>query len=103
MKYILILCLVLSGCQHSQPETFVPVRAESRVPSFDGNVADSGIKEFIPNKGFVLSDSAVARYKSLCTKFQADPIGLSTYDGKNILDKEGMVQFLELNDRNLNK
>ncbi len=103
MKYLLILSFILVGCQHPKPETFVPVRAESRVSSFDGNVADSGIKEFIAGKGFVLSDSAVSRYKKLSLLFEQPPVGLSVYEGKNILDKEGMVQFLELNDRNLNK
>lgn len=102
IKCLVLFIFLLSGCQSPEVVTFVPERAISTSPSFDGNVANSGLLGFIPDKGFELTDSATERYKGLTEKFDEKPIGLSKDDSKNILTKEGMMHFLELVDKDRN-
>lgn len=97
MRFFLLI-LILSGCSTTIKPTFRVTQAEA---SFDGNTKDSGVKEYINELGFVISDNAVDRYNKLCIKYNYDVVGLSKIDNKNILTKQGMVRFLELTDKNL--
>lgn len=101
-KIIIFLALALTSCS-APPQTFLPVQITQTEPSFSGNLQNSGIVDFVEGGGFVLDDSAVKRYKNLAAKFHEEVVGLSFEDGKNYLTKEGMILFLELNDRNISK
>ena len=100
-KCLILLFLLLSACS-TTPQTFVPLRVHQTEASFDGQSQDSGIKDFVDGKGFVLSNAAVLRYKTLAQKFNEEPIGLFIENNINYLNNEGMIKFLELNDKNLN-
>lgn len=101
MRKIIICFLLLTSCE--APKTLLPDQAVQAQASFDGQDHDSGVKGYIDGQGFVLSPSTESRYKSLCEKFGKTPIGLSKFEDKIILNKEGMVLFLELNRQNLNQ
>lgn len=100
---LIIVSLILPACATRQPETFLPVRAVQTEASFSGNEKNSGVVEFISGKGFVLDSATVIRYQDLAKKFNKEPVGLSIDNGKNILNNEGMVEFLELVDLEKNK
>lgn len=95
---ILLCVLVLSSCSIIHKPITRVTQSEA---SFDGNIKDSGVKEYINELGFVISDNAADRYNKLCIKYNYDVVGLSKIDNKNILTKQGMVRFLELTDKNL--
>lgn len=101
-KILLGVVLGLSACS-TPPKTFLPTQIHQTEASFSGNLQNSGIVDFVEGKGFILDDSAVKRYKSLCVKFGEEVIGLSVEDEKNYLNKEGMVLFLSLNDKHVSK
>lgn len=101
-KIVLFILLSTAGCA-SKPDTLLPIVAYSQVASFDGNDHDSGIKSFVPGVGFELSESAAQRYLDLSNKFREKPIPIIRQDSKSFLNKEGMVHFLVLNDRNSTK
>lgn len=95
---ILLCILVLSSCSIIHKPITRVTQSEA---SFDGNIKDSGIKEYKEGLGFIISDNAADRYTKLCIKFSYDIIGLSKIDDKNVLTKQGMVRFLELTDKNI--
>lgn len=101
-KILVAVFLVLTACS-TPPKTFLPVQVTQTQPSWDGSRQDSGIIDFVDGKGFMLTDSAVRRYKSLAEKFNEEAVGLSTENGVNYLNQEGMVLFLTLNDRHIAK
>ncbi len=102
-KLILVLFLMLPvGCSTPQ-ETLSPIHITQTEASFDGNDKDSGVKEFVPGKGFVLSQAAADRYSALVIKYKEQLVGLSGEDGKIYLNNEGMVLFLGLVDKDNNK
>lgn len=100
--FIVLLFLVITGCKTVTPETIVPPRIEQVEASYDGREKNSGLIDFIPEKGFWMTDNAIQRYKTLCDKYKEIPVGISKEGEKNYLTEEGMVNFLNLNDKNLN-
>lgn len=99
MKKVILLIL-LTSCTSVKidDKTIVPPRVVQTQASFVGNEQNSGVIDY-DSKGFVMHPSAIERYKKLAEKFRETPVGI---DG-NHLTKEGMVLFLNLNDKNLNK
>lgn len=95
MNKIIILTLLLSSCATKTIEKDYAVSAQ---PSFSGMVQNSGIINFNNDTGYELSNDTVNRYRNLCEKYNKEAIGLSG----NYLDNEGMVQFLELVEKNKN-
>lgn len=86
----------LSACQSS---TILPKTNVQEQASFDGNLQNSGIIDY-KDDYFIISNSALLRYTMLCNKFQEDIIGVFTSDGVIKLNKEGMVHFMNLSDKN---
>lgn len=100
MKRYLTFILILGCASCSTPQqTLTPPHVTQTQASFDGNDQDSGVKEFVPGKGFVISDAAMARYNDLIIKYKETLVGLHRENGVNYLDNEGMVLFLDLVDR----
>lgn len=102
-KYLLVIFLAISACSTPQ-ETLVPPHVSQTESSFsESGKQDSGVIAVIPGKGFELTASTVERYKALASKFSEQAIGLSVENGKHIISNEGMVLFLDLNEKNLQK
>jgi len=97
----LAVWILLSSCQTNEPTTFTPIHITQTAASFDGNEQNSGVKGFVDGKGFELTPSAAQRYIDLGIKFKEATVPILHEDGKLFLNKEGMVQFLELADKNL--
>ena len=103
----LLASLFLAGCQTTAPiKTILPPRVESVQPSFDENVQDSGIKDFIEGKGFEISKSALTRFNALIFlygKSNVPPLeanyGVTNEEGKIYLSMEAMVQFVVMSDK----
>ena len=100
MKKI-FLCLLLVSCSSvdkTEQTTIIPPRVVQTEASFVGNEQNSGVLGY-DQEGFIMHESAIERYKFLANKFNENPVGISG----NHLNKEGMVLFLNLVDRDLNK
>lgn len=102
LKFI-ILALILSGCAAEQYDTrsiatLTPVEVRQNQASFVGNDQNSGVLGY-DKDGFIMHQSALDRYKKLAEKFGVEAVGING----DHLTKEGMVNFLNLNDKNLNK
>jgi hypothetical protein len=95
----LLICALTPGCT----TTVIPQPVEAREASFDGATQNSGIIMSTEN-GFVITDTARARYNLLIATYGRDflpplkpdggvqPIG----DDRWLLSKQGMVYFLEM-------
>lgn len=76
-------------------------------PSFDNNEQNSGIIDFIPEKGWIITQNAANRYNILIKKYGQElspPIsenfGLSKGDDNFfILNQQGMINFALLNQK----
>ncbi len=119
MKYLLIISLLLCSCkstnnvEKNEPSVQivqgVPEIIKYTEPSFDNNEQNSGIIDFIPDLGWIITEKAAARYNLLINKFGGDfvpPIlpnfGLSIIynpDKKIILTQEAMVKFAIMNQK----
>lgn len=97
-KIVFILFLPLVACK---TPVIVPDRVTQEQASFDEDKQNSGLVGYSP-KGFELTDNALKRYLDLCKQFAVDPVGVSQSEGKNYLNKEGMVQFMNLTDKKNN-
>ena len=64
-KLAVSLFLVLASCKTTEVKTILPERIVQTEPSFDGNSQDSGVKDYIDGKGFLVTKSAAARYNAL--------------------------------------
>lgn len=98
MKKFLFIVFLTTGCATDIKSVYRVTQTEA---SFDGNVKDSGIKEYREGVGFIVSENAVKRYTDLCNKFNYEAIGISNINGEHIITKQGIVRFLELTDKNL--
>lgn len=102
-----LLSFALVGCKTAAPiKTILPPRVENVEKSFDGNVQDSGIKDYIEGKGFEISKSALTRYNSLIFlygKSLVPPVsgdfGVTLEGDKIYLSMEAMVQFVVMSDK----
>lgn len=94
----LLVSLVLAGC------TIIPHRVKDRVPSFDGNAQDSGLKSQTADGSFLISAAARDRYNSLIavyggnTNYFVPPLTFDagiTPTGTNLflMDRQHMVDF----------
>jgi hypothetical protein len=102
---IISICLLLScsSCSIFRTETVIPETVIQKQASFDGSEQNSGLIGYEEGRGFELTSAAVLRYKNLAKVFGTEVIGLSVIDGKNFINEEGMVDFMNLSDRKNNK
>lgn len=100
---ILVIFLACSGCSALKEKTIVPEKIVQKQASFDGSEQNSGLIGYTEDSGFELTSNAALRYRSLTKSFGTEPIGLSVINGRNFLNEEGMVDFMNLSDRKNNK
>lgn len=100
---VLVVFLSCSSCSVFQEKTITPAKIVQTQASFDGSEQNSGLVGYTESLGFELTSSAVIRYKNLCKTFGTEPIGLSVSNGKNYINEEGMVDFMNLSDRKNSK
>lgn len=103
----LFLILFFCGCQTSPPITYIPPPIVEKEPSWDGDKQNSGLIEYIDDKGFLITPKAAIRYTSLTEKFGSKltpPIsageGLVAYEGNFLLSPEYMSVFMEVSTLN---
>ena len=111
--FVLLLAVNLTGCKVAPKEpikTIVPPRIELTQPSFDGNEQDSGIKDYINGKGFLITKGALSRYQGLVSIYGSKEIPvinpqdgvISNEDGTFFLSDESMIRFIEYNQKRVN-
>lgn len=98
------------SCVHIKPveaKTETVVEIVDTVPSWDGNEQNSGILDFIPGKGWLLTNKAAIRYMILSEKYGNMFVpalekgeGLAQEGANFILPQEYMVKFAVMNREN---
>lgn len=118
MKYLIFFIFFLSSCSSPKvteitKEEEIKINSpivrviEDRQPSFDGNEQNSGIIDFFPDKGWLITNNALKRYNILIEKFgkMFEPsinkdYGLIIENNKNYLSSEAMIKFALMNKQN---
>lgn len=102
----LVISLFLSSCKTPEIKTVIRPPVVESQPSFDENVQDSGIKSYVPGKGFEVSSHAVVRYNALIFVYgarQVPPIienqGVIKEGDKIYMTSQAMVDFIVLNQK----
>jgi hypothetical protein len=96
--------VMLSGCALVQPDIIHTIPTENMTPSYDGNERNSGILSAEPY-GFKVTPNFVKRFKVMADKYSSrftvtpdvDKHVTKTADGNYIIDRQGMVMFLDMN------
>lgn len=100
----LVLSLLLVGCQATTPvKTILPDPApQEQQASFDGEEQNSGIIDYIPGVGFIITKTAKERYQALVKIYGSSvaPVilpgdGISKYEktDKFVMSSEAMINF----------
>lgn len=97
-KIVFLLFLPLAACK---TPVIVPDRVMQTEASFDNDKQNSGLIGY-SSLGFEITDNTLKRYLDLCKLFTTEAVGVSKVDGKNYLNKEGMVNFMNLSDKKNN-
>lgn len=96
---LLLISFLLISCK-----TFVPKPVVDQQASWDGNVQNSGIVNYIDNVGFLITENAAQRYMFLTKKLGetwTPPLkpgeGLTYSNGNYYLPNEYFVKFAVMN------
>ncbi len=108
----LLVSATLFSCRNLKEEpvrTIIPERVVDLQPSWDNGVQDSGIKGFVPGKGFEISVAAALYYNSLIGLYGAEMVppvakdyGVSYEGDKIFLSEAACVHFMVLNGKKKN-
>ncbi len=99
-KYLIAVFLVISACSTPQ-ETLVAPRVVQTEASFsETGEQDSGIIGVVEGKGFEITKRTAERYNDLVLQYKEELVGLSKESDHYYLSNEGMVLFLDLNQKN---
>ena len=103
---LLVINLFLTGCKTAEVKTVIRPPVVETQPSFDGNVQDSGIKEYVKDKGFEVSPHALTRYNALIFLYGSRQIpqlvenqGVIKEGDKIYMTSQAMVDFIVLNQK----
>lgn len=101
--FSLLSVFALNSCILKSTETFIPPSIIEQQPSWDGNLQNSGLINYIEGAGFVITPNAAQRYKFLTEKFGdtlVPPIkkgqGLKKIGKNYLLSIEYMSVFIEV-------
>ena len=111
--FVLLLAANFAACKTApkQPiKTILPPRVELTQPSFDGTEQDSGIKDYIDGKGFLITKTALLRYQGLVSVYgvkEVPPVDpqngvTENSDGSYFLSDESMVRFMDYTSKKVN-
>lgn len=103
----LVASLFLVSCKTAEIKTIIPPRIVEKEASWDENAQNSGIIDFIPGKGFLVTKKAASRYQALVFLYGAAEVppilpgeGISVDENGNLfLSNESMVNFVTLSDK----
>lgn len=104
---VLLLVSFLAACSSiDKIPTVIPPVVEDVSPSWDGNKQNSGIIEYVKDKGFLITENAAKRYTEL-TKIYGPSLvpalqegeGLIKEDGKIYLPNQYMIEFIMMNQK----
>lgn len=98
------LLSILAGCQNHPPiKTILPAPApQEQQASFDGEQQNSGIIDYIPSVGYIITKNAKERYQSLVAIYGSSSLplvladsGISKYKktDKFVMSSEAMTNF----------